>query len=378
MDQGKYKKLNPYHVFFLINNTMVGQGLLSISHALSPVGYNQYWIPFLLGVVTQLVLIPMYWLGMRYPEDNLYVINERLLGKWLGKLVNLVFLIYLIMVFAAVTHNYLRLVQAVTMPDRTMYPALIAILFVSCYIVLGGIKLVARFCMLGFFFTAWMMVYLHWGIQKGEFSHMLPLFNVNMRDVWQASYQAYESFFGYELLLVYFPYIVQQKRSLLHVSGGLWLTVLVYTGVSLVSVVYFSEWQLENLRYPVLNLFKAVELTFVERIENFGIALWVFLVLSTAAPYLWAAKKAMDAVMSHNRRIHLYVILVCAYLLARVQMPTWLRQKLFEDWSFWLGYTMVVIPVLLLLLSLIRKPATPAKEQPQALAETDDGGGTQG
>ncbi|WP_158235113.1 GerAB/ArcD/ProY family transporter, partial [Pseudomonas sp. 2995-3] len=67
---------------------------------------------------------------------------------------------------------------------------------------------------------------------------------------------------------------------------------------------------LENLLYPLLNLYQAVVLSNVERIETLGITLFVLSVLGKSSIYLWAAKKGVDALFSKhkNRSWHLYFI----------------------------------------------------------------------
>lgn len=59
MDRGKIHNLNPYHVIGLVLNTSVGVNLLMLSHSVSKMGYNQWWIPFVLGAIVSLTLIPM-------------------------------------------------------------------------------------------------------------------------------------------------------------------------------------------------------------------------------------------------------------------------------------------------------------------------------
>lgn len=356
MDKGNFKKLNSYHVVFLIENVMIGMNLLTLPHDLSVAGYNQWWITILLGVIAQLTMLPMYWLCIRYPDEGFFAINEILLGRFLGKIINIVMIVYSILTISAVTNVYIRLVQTVTLPDRAITMPLLFLFVVMIYIVLGGIKSIARFCILGFAFTGWMVYYLQWGLGKGEATHIFPLFTATLPQILQALNHGAPAMFGYELMMVYFPFIKQQKKALKHASIGLWITIFFYLAVSFTSVVYFSPWQLENLVYPVLNLFKAVELSFIERIENFGVALWSFLILTTAAAYLWTAKRGLDSVLLKNRLSHLYIAAAIGFFLIRGPFPIEWQNKMFDEWAVYLGYGMIVWPTFLLAIHWIRKP----------------------
>ena len=90
MDENKLKVLNHYHVVFLVQNVIVGTAVLSLPNRLSSMGYSQWWMPLLFGVVANLLLIPMIWLGLKYRNDTLFVIHEKLFGKWVGKTINVI------------------------------------------------------------------------------------------------------------------------------------------------------------------------------------------------------------------------------------------------------------------------------------------------
>lgn len=355
MDRGDIKKLKPIHVIFLVQNVMIGLGLLSLPHNLSDTGYNHWMMPIFFGVITQVALLSIYVLGRNYPNESIYSINEKLLGKWLGKVPSLFIILYCIIQISTVTEGYLRLIQTVTLPYYTITAPLFVLYFSMIYITFGGIKAIARFCIVSFLATGWMVYYLQWALLKGHFIHLLPLFDVSFQDVLLATKDGYPSMFGYELLLVYFPYIWNQKKAYKHASMGIWITIGFYTVVCFTSAVYFTRWQLQNLRFPVLNLFKAVELSFIERIENFGVSLWVFLILSTACAYLWATQKGIEEIIKKRSRM---IILLCAgtsALIILLPIPHEIKQKMYFEWNTILGLAVILSPNLLLLIHLIHK-----------------------
>jgi spore germination protein AB len=350
MDTGKIKKLNPYHVFFLAQNTIIGIGLLSLPHDLSAIGYGLWVIPILLALAVQATLFPMGWLGSRYPNDSLFDINQKLLGKWLGNGINVLVISYAIIALCSVAEGYVRLMQSLTLSQHKIYVPLLLLFAVVIYVVLGGIKSVARFCMLGFFFTAWMIYFLQWTFLKGEWSHLYPLFAFSFSELKEASHQGFRAMLGYELLMIYFPYIIQQKKAIKHASYGIWLSTFFYLLVCLASLAYFSKWQLENLTMPVLNIFQAVELTFVERIEHGGLSIWVFLIISTTSAYLWAAKKGLNTLLEKDASWHIFACAFVAIFIILGPIPDAFKQKMYHDWLLYLGYGLILYPNLLLAL----------------------------
>ncbi|PPA70781.1 GerAB/ArcD/ProY family transporter [Jeotgalibacillus proteolyticus] len=353
MDNNKRKKLNGYHVVFLVQNTMVGLGLLSLPNKLNSMGYSQWWLPLLLGVIANLTLIPMIWLFLRYPTENLYTLNEKLLGKWFGKFVNLFLVLYLIIFISSIVEGYLDLILIVALPDRPITGPLIVFFLVLLYIVHGGIKSIARFSIMSFFLTIWMLIFLYWPIIEGDPRHLLPVSNFTLKEWLQASRNGYFSMVGYDLIMIYFPYIIHQKRAFLHGSIGIWITSIVYFTVTVVSVMYFSPWQMEEVVYPILKLYKAVELSFFERIDVMGISLWVFLLLSTASAYLWVGKKGLDSLRNNNKTYHLYLLAILIFVFINIPFPKDLQDILYDQ-IFYLKLAIILWPNVLILVHLIR------------------------
>ncbi|KHF40414.1 GerAB/ArcD/ProY family transporter [Halalkalibacter okhensis] len=356
MDTGNLKKLNGFHVVFLIQNTMIGIGLFSLPNSLSMVGYNQWLVPIILGALTNLNLVPIIMLCKRYPDDSLFKIIEKLLGKIIGKAINMLILLYGIIGAATVGQEYVRLVQSIVLPTFTILSFTICLFFVVICIVLGGIKSVARFCMFSFFMTGWMIAFLQWPVQAGNLLHVVPTFEVSGSAWLDALYNGSIAMFGYGLIMFYFPYIKNQDKAFLHASIGVWIAVFYYFLVSITAVTYFSPWQIDNLIYPVLNLFQAIQMPFVERIENFGTTLWVFLVLSTSATYLWVAKKGMDALFNQhkNRTWHVYVVALIATFSIIGPIPIHIQEIILHDWSTYFAYTLNLSPIFLLLIHKIK------------------------
>jgi len=356
MDKGKIKKLDYYHVIFLVQNVMIGVGLITLPHDINVVGNDMWLIPLILGGIATLILYPMVKLGQKYPDDSLFVIHEKLLGKWLGRGFNAVFTIYATIMVAAVVDLYVRLIQTITLPNMGILTNTIAIFIVMVAIVQGGIKSIARFSMLSFFFTGWMIYFLTWSFSKGYFIDAMPRFESELKDWLTAMNRGGQSMLGFELIMIYFPYIVNQAKAYRHAVTGIWTTIFFYFLVCLASAMYFSMWQVENLLFPILNLFKAVQLTFIERIENLGITLWVFLILSTTAAYLWAGKRGVDSLLSNhrNRTWHLYFIAFLALLLVIGPVPEKLQHEIFQRTSVYIGYGILIWPIFLLLIHKLK------------------------
>ncbi|KOS67963.1 spore gernimation protein [Lysinibacillus contaminans] len=348
------KILNGYHVVFLAQSAMIGSGILTLPRELSSVGYSQTFLPILFGVFASLTLWPMVWLNLKYPNENLFRINEILLGKGLGKILNVLIILQFTLFIAGIINKYMHLIQSTALPEQTITKPVLLFLLLLIYIVNGGIKSIARFCMLTFFLTIGIFYFTYWAVQKGDFSHLFPLFNFNGKELFEAMGKGYLAVLGYGAIMFYFPYIVDQKKAFKHVLTGIWISISLCFITVLISVMYFSEWQLKHIEFSILNLLKSGELSFVERFDIIGVTLWVFLILTTVAVYLWSAKEGIVSLFSKEKKYYIYVLTAIVFLIVRIPFPQEFQDKFFTTVNY-IAYFLIVWPSFLSIIYLLRK-----------------------
>jgi spore germination protein AB len=353
MDQNQSKVLNGYHVVFLVHLVMSGNILLTLPNLLSSVGFSQWWFPLMFGVIANLLLIPMIWIAVKYSHHNLFSIHELLLGKWLGKSLNGFLIIYVVLTLASVVEGYLDLIQVIALPERTIIGPLIIFMLLLVYIVGGGIKSIARFCIISFFLVVWIFFFLKWAIGEGDIKHVLPLFNFTKQEFFTATKNGFIAMSGFELILFYFPYIIHQKKVFKQAALGIWMTASTYLLTVFSSVMYYSEWQLENVIYPVLYLFNAVTLPILERVDVFAISLWAFLILTTAAAFLWVAKKGLDSIRGKEKKSHLYIIAIVVFIIVSIPLPKEFQNRVYEG-VYYINYGFLIWPIFCCFIHLLK------------------------
>lgn len=346
--------LKGYHVIFLVQSIMFGTGALSLPERLSILGYSQTLMPIFFGIIASISIWPMVWICSKYQSKNLFEINEEVLGKNLGKFINVFIVIQLILLPTAKVSNYVQLIQSTALQEQTTTIPLILLLLLVLYIVNGGIKNIARFCIMAFFITLPMVYFLKWSLEKGDISHVFPVFNHSWSEFFIAFDRGYNSIAGYEVILIFFPYIITKQKAYKHALIGIWISVSLCFMTILVSVMYFSEWQLRNVQYSVLHLFKAGGFSFVERIDIFGITLWVFLVISTVSGYIWAAMKGVNSIISKRKSSHIYIIGVIIFVILSLPLSHENLEKVFIV-SYRVGYALLLWPIILIGIYFIKK-----------------------
>lgn len=336
---------------------MVNYGMYTFPNLLSDLGNSAWLQPFAFGVLGSLILWVMIKLCERFPTDQLFIINEKVLSKPIGKVINSFIVIYGLMMVTNIASNYLRLVQVLALEHITLYGAGLSFYVVIATIVQGGIKLIARFCMISFFMTVWMVFLLYYPMSKGVWITAFSHLNFQASNWLITFHRSMIAFLGFELVMFIYPYIINKKKAYRDAMLGFWVSIFFYFIVAFSGVVYFSPWQIDHLLYPVFNFFKAVEFSFLERIEILGLSMWIFLILNSCAAFLWLSTRGLDSILSKNkhRSWHLYFLVIVSLFLFLGPIPIAIQELILTKIPVFIAYGIFVWPLFLLFVSTVRK-----------------------
>ncbi|TCP57709.1 spore germination protein (amino acid permease) [Tumebacillus sp. BK434] len=306
MKQKQRKQLNQQknHTFFslrsldfsqtilFVQTCQVGAGLFNLPRLVSEKAGHSGWIAILIaGMIIQVAVIFIVKLLHRFGNLDVYQIMNKLFGRWLGSTLGAVFALYFVFVAAVVTRSYIEVVQQWLFPTTSTLMFYILLIMPTVYCALGGARVLGQFAVVTFFGTIWMMALLVVPIQDLQTDYYRPLFHVKLISLLQATWEVGISAVGFELLLVIYPFLQYKKKALLASSIGTWMTTAIYLIVVLIAIGFYSQEQIKSMLSPTLHLFKIVMLPIIERIEHIGIVTWSFLIVNTAASYIWAASR---------------------------------------------------------------------------------------
>ncbi|MBR8645720.1 GerAB/ArcD/ProY family transporter [[Brevibacterium] frigoritolerans] len=110
------------------------------------------------------------------------------------------------------------------------------------------------------------------------------------------------NYLGFELILIYYPFIKNREKSQKWAHLGALFTMVVYVVSILVSLAYYHQEQLKDVIWATLTLWKIVDLPFIERFEYIGISVWLFMVLPNVCLGVWAASRTAKRVFGFRQK----------------------------------------------------------------------------
>lgn len=272
---------------------LTGSSILFIPGMVAQITKQDAWIAAILGVGVSLLLVLLYnAVGSIAPTMTLVAAIEKILGKWLGKMVTIAFLFFTLMVSSELLYSIGSFMKIQVMPETPLVA--FHLLFISV-IIIGvnyGLETIARsaevifpFFILLFVLTAFLLAH------NIEIQNVQPIFETNLKSMIYGIL-LFVSIFSFSpiVLLMFFPVAVnnpqQGKKAFL--KGTLIAGILLII-TTLLTVVVLGGKEASQLMYPTYSLAKRIEIgNFIQRLEMIVAFIWIVTLFFKLILYFFA------------------------------------------------------------------------------------------
>jgi spore germination protein (amino acid permease) len=348
--------VNTFLLIFVIHSMQVGVGIQGFQRIIYLETRHDAWISVIIsGVATAIIGFIMVKTLSMYENSDLYGIQYDVLGKWLGNLINIIFILYFLGGFHIIVRNYIEVIQAWVFPEIPNWLLSLTLVYLVYYGLNGGLRTVVGVSFFSVVLSLWLILMLAYPFQFANWDYLFPMFEARITEILRGAKQMTFTVIGFEIIYVIYPFLKEKDRVHKYMQFGLAFTTILYLALMVVSLAYFSGGQLERTIWGTLSLFKIVRFPFIERFEYVAITFWVLLILPNLMLYMWAATRGISRIFNKKEQkvswiLIAFIFLTLLYPLTRVQI------NMFNDY-FARGalYIVFVYPLFLFGAVLIKK-----------------------
>jgi spore germination protein (amino acid permease) len=354
------EKITQAQLMFLVIQTQVGVAILSLPHHLQAGAKGGAWISTLIaGVVAQIMILIQWWLCKRFPEDTLFVIFQKVTGKWVGRGLTVIYVLYFLLISELVLLLWADIINRWVLTETPRWATVALMAGTGLYLGKEKTKFLARFYVtVTFLFVLFLLLLIAY--RDADFRYLFPVTEAGWKNITLASHKALVAMVGYEILLVLYPYTFgNAQEKLKSVSLGSFLVTLLNTFVTFTSLVVFSPRELQMIPEPLLYMLKGFTFSVMERIDLFFLSFWIMVVLTSYVMYVHLAAIGVQEILKGEkenlRKRITYYLYPISYLIALfIAKPEFVEfmDKLVANtyYLFFAGG-----PLLLLVFSLFRR-----------------------
>ncbi|MGB3261945.1 GerAB/ArcD/ProY family transporter [Paenisporosarcina sp.] len=349
--------ITKFQLFFVLIQTQIGIGLLSLPNVVQKSAKGDGWISIILaGVVIQGLLVVYYKLLKKFPNNTLTNITQKILGRSFGKVVNYIIYFNFILTGSIATILMVKIINLNLLPLTPGWIISLLIIIPCIYLTISDLRIIARFFVLvsGLIILLLMITILAFFIPK-EIQFILPIGSAGVKNILIGSNSALFSMLGFEMLLFVFPYVIRNTTGVLKTISlaNLFVTSF-YTFITFLCLITFSPDQLQQLREPVIYLFRGLSYKMIDRIDLIFFSIWIVPMTTSIIAYLFLASKSISEDKKFNKKVVVIngILIFLISLIPHTDEITTILNK----YVSYLSYAIVIaLPVILLILSFIFK-----------------------
>ena len=365
------EKINVHQFLVLVTLFTIGTTILVVPSGLAAAAKQDAWIVSIVGTGIGFIVIGIFHALVRsYPEMTIIQMNEKLFGKWIGKIVSLIF-ISMPFIYTSILMIYNgSFLTSHIMPD-TPVPVLGMLMIVI--VVMGvrlGIETIARsaeiFLVFFFILFGFLVIFVSPNI---EFENLQPVFESKINTIFGASLNlVVTSTINSVILLMIFPLVNRNKDAIKSFYIGNFIGGVAIIVITLLSILVLGADSTARQAYPSFILARRINVgNFIQRTEGVIAIMWFITIYFKMVLYFFATVLGVSQIfnLKHYRPLTLPMALIIGAL-SILMFEDVVKQQDFDvkvsiPFSITVG---LFIPLILLLGHAIRKRKDKKKDDP--------------
>lgn len=341
----------------------IGTTILIIPSSIAQVVKHDAWIVAIIGVALSFLLVKLYIsVGNTTPNLSLVEANEKILGKYIGKVLSIAFTLFTFLSAGELLYYIGNFMQTEVMPETPTVAFAILFMLIIMFATYLGLEVFARSAEILFPIFLFIFVLFVLFISPNiEIKNIQPLFEATTGSFIYGVLLFVSTFaFPLVVLLMIFPSTVNVKKAAQKgfyigtLGGGLILIILITLSILVLGAANTS------LRtFPSYTLAQRISIgNFLQRIEIIMTFMWITTIYIRSFIYFYAAVKGLGQLL--NIKDHRPLILPLGMItiaLSQIVHPNIVHSEIFikEIWLPYASIFAVFLPLLLLIVAKIRK-----------------------
>lgn len=262
------------------------------------------WVASLLATLSSIpFVLCVAYLGLRFPDKTIVEYSEVLLGKFFGKLVALVLVLYWIHVAATVARELGEAYTVAIMPETPILVFMIVTVFLAANAARNGLEVVGRmgdngvWVVLFFLILMFILPY-----DQMRFKNLAPVLARGFRPVVEPMGTAVSFFvMHFSVVGMLLPYLNNPKDAARYSVYAVLVSGLLMTWLTAALVAVFGP-TVSALTMPAYSLSRIISIAdFLERIEALTMGAWTLSTAIKLALFLWASAVGLAQLFGLSR-----------------------------------------------------------------------------
>lgn len=286
------EKINGNQIFWMISTMQIGMTILLTITPSIAVAKQDAWIAIAISTLFSAGLAyVLSRISIMYPGETLVTYAPKILGKFLGHIVILLYVIYWYTVLAIILRQYADFMIGTILPLTPVLVPIIGMLLVAAYVSFAGIEVLARCSeVFGPLVLLGIMLPLLLNFSQFKINNLLPVMVDGSPLVLLKGALPTASFLGDNILLMMIlPFLSKPREGTKSAVLGSVVAGVFTMFSAMQCIAIFGYSAAARQTYPFLNLVRFISFGFLQNLDSIVIAIWIMGIFIKVSLYLFAA-----------------------------------------------------------------------------------------
>ncbi|NMA69704.1 MAG: endospore germination permease [Desulfitobacterium sp.] len=350
------ERISTHQFIKLAAALVLGQSFLSAGSLSTMIAGRDGWIATFLGFLAGIPFILLALsISFRYPGKNFLQITEQVLGKWLGKIIGVIYILLTIRFGTLIVSQGVDMYTRTVLPIMSHYVIVLGILLIIIYLFYSGIEVLGRFSEviypIIFLSLIFIAIFIFPHFEHGE---LFPILADGLVPIIKVSVQVLTWPLGYILFLAgLLPFIPREKKEQKKMYKGVIRAVIIVSILSTLLVVVqistFGPFEAARLTYGLLVLSNMVEvLNAISGVEVIFTLIWMGSIVLKSTALIFAGYWGIQTIFGIKGKIA-SIFLCLLYIL----IPIWLFRGSALVVSIWEMNQFIITPFVIVWLLIL-------------------------
>lgn len=264
--------------------------LLTINPSISAAKQDAWISVFLAGTMGVFMAFVHGRLSHRFPRQTFVEYVPRIVGKWLGQLIIVLYFLYWFVVLGMIVRQYTEFVLSTILPHTPLMVPLVSMILVGAYVTISGIEVIARVAeVFGPFILLGISIPLLMTISDVSLDNLLPIYaDTGALKIMMGSLPTM-TFVGDSVMMVMlYAFVADPRSGTKPVMIGVGVSALLTCLSTALVIAVLGQSQGAGITYPYFNLVRNTSyFDFIQNLDSLVIAIWIVSVFVKVSLYFF-------------------------------------------------------------------------------------------
>lgn len=264
-------------LIFIVIGSLVGSGVLSLPRITAKEVGQDAWLAVIIGSVFPIISLSLIrYLYKRNNAGSFVSICRKVSGRFLGSLFSGILALHSILSTAVFLRVFIELISIFLLVETPMLVKLVLMLALCAYLASGNARVLGRVNEFLFYILLPLYIFpLPIIFANSDYRNLMPVLNFKVLDYARAVLATGYAFSGYELYMVFHPYVSREKESFGASLKGLMITLAIYLYSVISTILVFGPELTRIITWPAIRMLATAEVPLFERTEFLFMQAWI-------------------------------------------------------------------------------------------------------